>query len=199
MQIILLYCKYVCLKLAIIQNIYEIRKYTGYTVAGSGMWHFADRYYSKDSKLLTLQMTFKVATDFVFSVVIVAKRHNLSHLYVGIPVSQLLLANDYLFYKVVFISEMAINQQHANKSATRQLKGCHLEKNKLALTIGLRLEWPKSKFNLICGLTCKTTFFHPRLTKVVRFLNNDKKPNVVKKQSLIIQTSGRDTTLICLF
>jgi hypothetical protein len=143
MQIILLYCKYVCLKLAIIRNIYEIRKYTGYTVAGSGMWHFADRYYSEDSKLLTLQMTFKVATDFVFSVVIVAKRHNLSHLYVGIPVSQLLLAN--VYNKVVFISEMAINRQHANKSATRQLKGCHLE-NKLAITSGLRLEWPKSEF-----------------------------------------------------
>ncbi len=154
MQIILLYCKYVSSKLAIIQNIHEIRKYTGYAVAGSGMWHFADKYCSEDSKLLMLQMTYKVATDFVFSVVIVAKRHNLSHLYVGIPVSQLLLANVYLFNKVVFISEMAINRQHANKSATRQLKGCHLE-NKLALTIGLRLEWPKSKFNLICGLTCK--------------------------------------------
>jgi hypothetical protein len=92
-------------------------------------------------------MTYKVATDFVFSVVIVDKRNNLNHLYVGLPPSQLLLAN-------VFISEMAINRQHANKSATRKLKGCHLE-NKLALTIGLRLEWPKSKFNLICGLTCK--------------------------------------------
>jgi hypothetical protein len=119
------------------------------------MWHFADKYCSEDSKLLTLKMTYKVATDFVFSVVIVAKRHNLNHLYVGLPVRQLLLANVYLFNKVVFIVEISINQQHANKSATRRLKGCHLEKNKLALTIGLRLEWPKSKFNLICGLTCK--------------------------------------------
>jgi hypothetical protein len=106
-------------------------------------------------KIQNCSLTYKDATDFVFSVVIVAKRHNLSHLYVGLPVSQLLLANVYLFNKVVFISEMAINRQQANKSATRQLKGCHLEKNKLALTIGLRLEWPKSKFNLICGLTCK--------------------------------------------
>jgi hypothetical protein len=78
---------------------------------------------------------YKVPTDFVFSVVIVAKRNNLNHLYVGLPPSKLLLAN-------VFIREMAINRQHAKKSATRQLKGCHLE-NKLALTIGLRLEWPK--------------------------------------------------------
>jgi hypothetical protein len=105
-------------------------------------------------KIQNCSLTYKDATDFVFSAVIVAKRHNLSHLYVGLPVSRLLLANVYLFNKVDFISEMVINRQHANKSATRKLKGCHLE-NKLALTIGLRLEWPKSKFNLICGLTCK--------------------------------------------
>jgi hypothetical protein len=71
-------------------------------------------------KIQNCSLTYKDATDFVFSVVMVAKRHNLSHLYVGLPVNQLLLANVYLFNKVIFISEMAINRQHANKSATCQ-------------------------------------------------------------------------------
>jgi hypothetical protein len=58
------------------------------------MVHFADMqmYRLKDSKFLRTQMAYEVTVAFIFSVVFVANRHNLNHMYVGLPVSLLSLA-----------------------------------------------------------------------------------------------------------
>jgi hypothetical protein len=51
----------------------------------------------------------------------------------------------YINFKIGFlIGETAINRRRC------QLKGFYME-NKLALPIGLSLEWSKSKWNLICS------------------------------------------------
>ncbi len=57
-----------------------LKKGARFTVGGSVMAHFADKYCSVDSKLLRTQTTQKVAVAFIF-VVFAAARHNyLNHM-----------------------------------------------------------------------------------------------------------------------